>query len=195
MITNSSSNFTCHVRGGGGFNIKIDRSSQRQEEFKRQLIWFMYVNLVFSYSWNDFSLAKTGRVWKSQSKARRIHYGSKQKKTAYSQILFPRKPGEKVLESSVSLLHVNFSVLLFNSMRVIRPKSVIVFSIWYTLNVSYISFLLVTFLFVSANSLNHYVEFNFPEKIKSERFQSSQADLLYYYFMSFGRRVPWLLHL
>lgn len=50
----------------------------------------------------------TAKVWESQSKARIIHYESKQKKTVYSPFLFPRKSGEKVH----LLCCMNFSVLL-----------------------------------------------------------------------------------
>lgn len=101
---------------------------------------------------NDCSSEIAGKVLEAESKARIIHYESKEKKkNIWCFPLTPpppptRKSGEKVL-CHVSLLHEFQYFAILNSMRFLRPNFVIVFPVQFILNVCLLNqFLLISFL-------------------------------------------------
>lgn len=114
----------------------FDCSSSKQKELKRYLISFS------KFTWSPTEEFLIGSDWESQSKARIIHYESKQKKTGYSESA-PPHPGSLEKRSSCHqfLCCMNFSVLLdmLDSMRVTRPKFVTVFPVQFILNICLLS--------------------------------------------------------
>lgn len=142
---------------------------------------YLSVSLLDLFLLKNFSLEMTGKVWESQSKARIIHYESKQKKTGYSESL--PHPHQEVWRKGPHVTNFSVAWILVFCYKTAWGLSGQNSLLYFQYNLSWISVSLVfTCQFSLSKHSYHYVEFSFSEKIKWEKFHKV-LDLIWLFYL------------